>query len=395
MKDALVGSSPDYLVTFGGWYQRTTLHLSEVYDFFAFGCSRLPLSTARLTQLHLQLNLKEISREVDYLEYVKATTNHGIEIKYYEDGLYVLKISSRNIKESELTLKKYFSESFEPAIAYLFSLGAPTPKVLANLKTTHPTAIGIVKEATSKIDLNEYGEIYSTIQSDGVTVYKTPDYIFISASPNKKKILENLIETQIFFREFKDQLQRYLEIHRKVWEEIASIKERQTIAGKEVEKVRDKLDEYQKTINLINSRINQMGVYLNTRASITKKFELETYLIDLFQYKFEVLANTLAYIQEIWKMTIDYLLTGMQMIKDIEDRTTNTSIQSLQVITSIGVVSGILGYLAGGKVFQVTPSGMIYFSILVLVTLVLNLVIATLYRNWKYRIKYKDKTAKI
>ena len=35
-------------VTFGGWYQRTTLHLTEIYDFFKYGTSRLSLSKGKL-----------------------------------------------------------------------------------------------------------------------------------------------------------------------------------------------------------------------------------------------------------------------------------------------------------------------------------------------------------
>ena len=44
--------------------------------------------------------------------------------------------------------------------------------------------------------------------------------------PNKKDSMDIIMEMEIFFREFKDQLQKYLNIHRKVWEEISDIKER-------------------------------------------------------------------------------------------------------------------------------------------------------------------------
>ncbi len=41
-------SSPRFTVTFGGWYQRTTLHLSEIYDLFALGHSGLKLEQTKL-----------------------------------------------------------------------------------------------------------------------------------------------------------------------------------------------------------------------------------------------------------------------------------------------------------------------------------------------------------
>ena len=61
-----------------------------------------------------------------------------------------------------------------------------------------------------------------------------------------------------------------------MWEEISDIKERKVIKGKDVEEVRMQLDAYQKTINLISSRINQMGAYVHTRADIAKENLLKT-----------------------------------------------------------------------------------------------------------------------
>ena len=78
------------LVTYGGWYQRTTLHLSEAFDFFLAGKSKLALDRQKLKSLHKKLELTEISRQTSYFEYIKAITKQGIEIRYYEDGLYVL-----------------------------------------------------------------------------------------------------------------------------------------------------------------------------------------------------------------------------------------------------------------------------------------------------------------
>ena len=53
----------------------------------------------------------------------------------YEDGLYFLAVNSDKIEESKKQIKDYFKNSFKPAIDYLFSLGAPTPKILSNIQT--------------------------------------------------------------------------------------------------------------------------------------------------------------------------------------------------------------------------------------------------------------------
>jgi len=384
-------------VYFGGWYQRTTLHLTEIADFFAEAKSDLPLSKERLIKLHTGLDLVKVSREAGYLEYVRAENKEGIEIHYYEDGLYVLKLSSSNIDEAIEKLNSYYEEKFAPAVAYIFSLGAPTPKELANIKTVHPIAVGVIDKDPEQFVLNDkYGEIYSTIASSELTVKKTPGFIFLIAKSEYKDFVEGLVEMQIFFREFKDQLQKYLDIHRKLWEEISEIKERKQIRGKEVERIRLQLDAYQKTINLISSRINQMGAYVHTRADIAKEMKLTEHLSNAFQYKFDVLINTHSYIKEIWVMTNNYLSAAVGVIAEIKGQATNKSIQSLQVITTYGVVGTIINYyLSRESLPKLTTNGMVYFLILVIVTFIVNQFIAWVYSMARYKLKFAERVRNI
>ena len=381
-----------FKVTFGGWYQRTTLHLSEIYDFLARGATNLRLDKEVLKSLHLKLDLVEIKREAGYLEYVLAKTRGGIEIRYYEDGLYVLEIETDNPKDAKNQLFNYYENFFGPAINYIFSLGAPTPKVLANIKTAHPFVVSGVEKEPGKFspDMTIYGETYSRISSPKITVCKTPEYIFVISDPEASAERGGLVEMQIFFREFKDQLEKYLNIHREIWEEISQIKERKSIKGKEVELIRTKLDSYQKTINLINSRINQMGAYVGTRAKIAKYLKVEESLATLFQYKFEILSDTHAYIKEIWKMTADYLATAIQVIVEIKNQTTNNSIQSLRLITTYGVVGGILGYLSKDSLPNITSSGLIYFGLLIAGTWLVNQTVALAYRGKQYKLRFAE-----
>jgi len=383
-------------LTFGGWYQRTTLHLSEIYSLLALGHSKLPLDKNKLAEFHQKLNLKKVTREADYLEYVKAITKDGIEIRYYEDGLYVLEIETEDIDKGKEKLSDYFEQVFNPAINYIFSLGAPTPKILANIETSHPTVITINQTTNNfKIDKGKFGEVYSQITAEGVTVFKTPKHIFVSSSKKEKNTIQQIVEMQIFFREFKDQLEKYLDIHRLIWEKIADIKERQQIKGGQVVLLRTQLEAYRKTIQLINNRINQMGAYINTRAAIAKNLKIEKYLVELFQFKFEILNNTLSYIKEIWQMTQDYLESAIDIIKEIEGKSTRNSIRSLQLITTVGIISGILGYLAQDKLPKISSSGVVYFLLLISLTAVINGAIAVIYRNSKYRIKLTERAKRL
>src|SRR3989344_5750368 len=92
-------------VIFGGWYQRTTLHLSEIYDLFALGHSTLPLSTEKLRAFHGSLSFKSVTRQSGYLEFIQAETKTGIIIHYYEDGLYTLELESSDVFDAQKILE--------------------------------------------------------------------------------------------------------------------------------------------------------------------------------------------------------------------------------------------------------------------------------------------------
>ena len=81
---------------------------------------------------------------------------------------------------------------------------------------------------------------------------------------NDENLTREIIESQIFFREFKSQLHRYLAIHRILWEKIKVIKERGEIRGNDIDSLRNELSVYQKTVNLIGARIDQMPAYVKT-----------------------------------------------------------------------------------------------------------------------------------
>ncbi len=381
-----------YKIYYGGWYQRTTLHLTEIYDFMHSGRTNLPLNKQKIESNFNSLNLKDVVRKNDYLEYIYSQTNDGIDINYFEDGLYVLETESNEISAAKEKLESYFIEKFSPSISYIFSLGAPTPKILANIKQEHPLVVVVETKNHSKYDVEKqlFGEVYSVVESSKFTVYKTARYILIAVDPKENGRVSSLVHMQIFFREFKDQLEKYLNIHRKVWEEITLIKDSGSIRGSEIIKNRMKLDSYERSINLINNRINQMGTYVKTRQSISKDLGVEEHLTRVFDYKFETLVNTLTYIKEIWSMTKDYVKNVTSILSDIENQSLNNSIKSLQIITSIGVVSSILGYLTKTDLPKVTSAGFEYLMLLLIVTFLINLIIVGYYRSIKYKIKISN-----
>lgn len=382
-----------YTITLGGWYQRTTLHLSEVHGFLESGYSKLPLNKAKLHDLHGQLNLVQVERHADFFEYVEAHTADGIQIRYFEDGLYILSYDSADVPEARSRLESYFKNIFEPAIAYIFSLGAPTPKVLANIESQHPIVMTVHVDDMKSYTLDEklFGKAYQTVTTPHSTVYKTQNSIIIVTTKKKQAITDQLIASHIFFREFKDQLEKYLYIHRTIWEDISEIKEKKFIRGADVEEHRAKLDSYQKTIDLIMNRINQMGSYSTTRASIARHHELEESLAQLFQYRFEVLQDTLFYIKELWTMTDKYLKTAIQNINEIKAQSASRNIVSLQVITTAGVVAALYNHLSRPDIPGITSMGVLYFLLLLSITWLINWIVMTYYSHKEFKIGIADR----
>ena len=379
-------------ITFGGWYQRTSLHLTEIYDFLSKCESRLPLSKEKLKEFHKDLNLKFATKETGNLDFVKAETKSGIEIRYYEDGLYILEIKkTKNIESSVKLVKNYFENFFNPAINYLFSLGAPTPKILSDIKEPHQIVITKFYEKHSEFDVpQKYGKVYSKTTSENVSVYKTPEYIFVVGARNEEN-LASIVEMQIFFREFKSQLHKYLGIHREIWEEISEIKERKFIKGKDVEFYRVQLEIYKKTIDLINNRINQMPSYAHTRASLAKTLDIEKQLLELFQYKFEDLSNTHSYIKEIWSMTRDYVSSAISVLVEVANKSNVSGIKSIQILASIGVFVGIISYLTKDTLPRFSKVGLFYFLILIGAVILIDFLIKFFTKNKKYELKFPEK----
>lgn len=378
-------------IIFGGWYQRTTLHLSEIFEFMTKGVSKLGLSKEKLKDYHKKLDLKSVSREYSNLDYVKALTNKGIQIKYYEDGLYVLEIDSENIEKSAKILKDYFHLAFEPAINYLFSLGAPTPKILSNIQEEHCIVVRKLDNSPSRCIIpKELGKVNKKSVSREVSLYKTENYLFIVGLPSKKESIDSVVEMQIFFSEFKEQLHRYLNIHRKIWEGISDIKERRFIRGKEVEFYRAELENYKKTIDLINNRINQMSSYAYTRASLAKRLKIEEQLSLLFQYKFEDLFNTLAYIKEIWQMTTNYVNSAINILVEIANKNSVSGIRSIQILASIGVITGLVSYLTRDSLPKFTQVGAVYLISLALIVLAIDFLVKKYSQHKKYELKFAD-----
>ncbi|OGZ59243.1 MAG: hypothetical protein A3B96_04445 [Candidatus Spechtbacteria bacterium RIFCSPHIGHO2_02_FULL_43_15b] len=373
----------------GGWFQRTTLHLSEIYDFLKQADSPLKLDKAKLSELRNEMRISSVEMKLGNLDCVIVKSDLGIEVKIYEDGLIVLcKVNGLSIKNEIQTLATYYEQKLSPGIRYIFSLGAPIPKDLANIKTIFPYFI--ILDNSPKQDIKElFGQFkqekYFEILKKEFEIYRGDKLYVINNFSEKLSNIEDFVEEQVFIREFKSQLHRYLNLHRIIWERIADVKERGKIKGSEVGLFKDKIESYSKTINLIDGRISQMGTYIRTRESIAKNNAGLANFLDVLDFKYETLADTLEYIKDIWNMTKNYVNSALDLFSSIQAASTESSVTNLTVITSMGVGATLIG-LFSEKLPEFHISGVMYFLIVASIGYIANKIMKMIYTRRMYKI---------
>lgn len=359
-------------VYIGGWFQRTMLQLSEIYDFLRECKSELNLDPKKLEEFRKNLELGKVDYGVSGEEFINFTTAIGIEVKIFEDGLITL--NNKNVSEDTLfadidKVQDYYENRLSPALNYLFSLGAPVPKELAGIKSIYPYFI-VCEKATSE-DMRELlvrteKQKYFEFKNEKYNVVRGDKYYFINNKSQSLDKIERYIEEQIFIREFKGQMHRYLNIHRIIWEKIDDVKAHVKVKGSEIVKFTTKIEGYSKTINLIDGRIKQMGTYIATREKIAKSDAELAEFLAISGYRYETLRDTLNYIQYLWGMTQNYVNSAKKQFDGLKGDVTNKSVNSLTIVSSMSAGAAIIGlFQESAPTF--TVFGILYFFILALI----------------------------
>ena len=130
-----------------------------------------------------------------------------------------------------------------------------------------------------------------------------------------------------------------------------------------------------------------MPVYLKTRQKLTSLENINKELHPLFQYKFETLLDTHDYIKSLWVMTKNYLNSANDMLAVLQTESTKSSISSLTLITTIGVVAGVVNYMVRDTFPSITLTGFYYFIVLLALTFIINLMVVYFYKYKSYKIK--------
>jgi hypothetical protein len=342
-----------------------------------------------LVSLRKLLDLESSERVTLEFEYIEFRTRNGVGGKIYEDGLMIISTSDvSDTTKAKESLSLYYENSLSKGVSYLFSKGAPIPKELANIPTVLPYMFIVSGESDEDVTSTffENGErLHSKVVGKKTSIWKGGATMVLQ-NPTSEKASMIVVETQIFFREFKVQLERYLSIHRSLWEKIKVILESNKIKGTDIEPLRTELQGYQKTVNLIEARINQMPAYVKTRQKLTV-LEGDEGLVSITSLRFEDLLDTHEYIKHLWSMTKNYLQSALDMLTSLQAESTKTSISSLQLVTTIGVISGLVAYLGKDNFPPVTKFGIFYFVLLLFVTWSINSMISYIFKRRMYTVK--------
>ncbi len=384
----------------GGWFQRTMLQLSEMYDFLRNGESQLKLNKKKLAELRKDLSIGSIEYGVSGEEFISFITSEHLKIKIFEDGL--ITVSSEAVSEETLftdidRLKDYYEKKLSPAINYLFSLGAPVPKELANIENIFPYFVvcnNATREDIAELLSRTERQKYFEFDNKNYSVIRGDKYYFINNKKTNKVNIERYIEEQVFIREFKGQLHRYLNLHRIIWEKIDYVKDRSKVRGRDVVKFSTKLESYAKTVTLIDGRIRQMSTYISTRERIARQDkDLEEFLA-ISGFRYETLRDTLEYIKDLWDMTRSYVTSAQKLFNGIKEDVTSSSINSLTIVTSMSAGAAILDLFTESEP-SFSTFGVAYFFILALVGWIATRLLRYLAEHRKYEISDIDIDTKI
>ncbi len=375
----------------GGWFQRTMLQLSEVYDFLRDAESQLKLNKKKLQELQKNLGIGSVEYGVAGEEFILFNTSDNLRVKIFEDGLIV--VSSDQVSEGTLfadigRLKDYYEQKLTPAINYIFSLGAPVPKELANIESIYPYFVicdHATREDIATLLAKTERQKYFEFDNKNYSVLRGDKYYFINNKKTSQANIERYVEEQIFIREFKGQLHRYLNLHRIIWEKIDAVKDRSRVKGSDVLKFTTKLEGYAKTVNLIDTRIKQMSTYISTRERIAKSDQDLADFLAISGYRYETLRDTLEYIEDLWVMTNNYVKSTQKMFDSIKEDITSSSINNLTIVTSMSAGAAILGLFTESEP-SFTTFGFIYFFVLAFIGWAATKVLSYIAQKRRYEI---------
>lgn len=310
----------------GGWFPRTKIHLQEFYNFINGDDLEFGKFAAEKSRESLKIkSIKYIKQDIDF---IKAVSD-DVYLIYTEDGIFYV------VGDSKEKIKKYYITRLLPTFAFIYSRGAPIPKLVSELYEKNPDPI--IKEINPKVKIVK--ESQKTLPSF------------------------SLFEYVVFFEEYKQFFEIALRAHRSLWSAVSKIRDKNEIRYKDLPNIRDTLLDIQRDIIFIKSRLNQLDGYMRAREKLASKQVLME-LKKVKEYNFETLRNAKEYFKELFDMTEKHANTTLDLVSSLYRENEQKELTTLQIIFIVGVVASIisLGAMPGSNIIITDTSGNMVYS---------------------------------
>lgn len=333
----------------GTWFQRTSLHLQEIYNFLKFQKSIVGLDKSQGLKLLQKVSIRDLNYRRDTIFHYLEFWSNNVKVVITEDG--IIRLTSNLEKSLNIEIKKiteFYSNYLGPVLSYLFSLGAPLPKDLKRAEDVFPVLISghnIDNNTINSYFSLEQDTIQSTVNNRNIDLYlgeKLELINFKKSNLGKTKIADEIVQYLIFTREFEIQLHKYLNLHRLMWEKVSEIRERREIRFRDFPRVREEILDFLKTLSFVKARLAQMHDILRERSAATDlkvKQELNSLGIEHFNF----LDASRDYISDLWQMTIEYVEGTLELLESLYAENTQRELNTLKYITLVGVLTGFFG----------------------------------------------------
>jgi hypothetical protein len=333
----------------GTWFQRTSLHLREIHRFLQHQKSIERLDPKKIQLLWRDLKVKKVALHgegpFEFLEAFFGT----IRMTMTEDGIILLSTPpQQTIKKTITTLETFYLERFGPALSYLFSLGAPLPRELMNVKAVYPILLvgsGVTPNSVNAIFRGVADPLLSHVSTPNIETYLGEKLHLLNLRQSKKWNRHRIEETMrhmVFAREFERQLEEDVHLHRDMWDRISAIRESKEMRYRDFPAIRYHLLDFLKTLSFVKARLAQMDDIVTSRLQLMDP-ALHAGLLRLGPYEFENLQANQRYVYHLWEMTAEYVNDTLRLLSSLFEENTQRELSALKLITLTAALTGFFG----------------------------------------------------
>lgn len=343
----------------GTWTPRTLVHLREFHDAL----------TTQESELFKKTDLKKWIKPIGIkqVDYVSGPTDSVVvsgkqETRIYqgEDGIIFAERRVKDPKKDADELGRFFKDAVLKFWKQLYSKGAPIPRTFSRITEFYPYVI-TVKQANKKAVAGLFKRFEDDIVEEAD--WKAAKYwrgrrlivLQIRQPERQHQVIRNLL----FMHSYKFQAHKMLHLHRFIWEDIESIRERTQIRSKDLPVMRDSLLDLQRQIAFFLSRIKQMKSSLHL---LKETYQEEMVGSDYSAYIHTEVVSLLSvqdYLEELWEMTQNYARSTVDLMQMLYSDNERRELNTLQMIFTIGVIAEVLvlGEVTGGRLQLFSPAG--------------------------------------